>query len=432
MKDIETAQTTNNSVRQANDLLFASLFLGMDEVVKTNNTLKTRPELSPKIEKILGKMMADEMPRFKWAKNQEELKKVALDRIGEWTEAIGPLEVEQYAALSKYWGIPLNAVIKDKITPAMIYDLLNCFVIGQEDYKRQLATSFYLYLMKNDDNSQLLDLPKSSLFVCGHSGSGKTYAIQTLARHFGIPFIIVHCNTLVEEGIVGSRVSDYFTSAYIDCKGTNEDEKKKLLSQAIVCFDEFDKLNSEAIHNEILSCIDDDGEIRFRSGFYHSSDQLTVPTKNMMFVFTGVFQGMDKIRAGECIGFRDGTKTGQPMGKLNSSDLLKFGIKPEIVGRIQNYTTVEPLSVNDLFEVLNSSMDSPLNCFRNYFHVNDIDIVVSDEAKMLLAQMAFEKQLGVRGIKGLLTTILSEEMFRLDASMGLEIDCEYIEQHINY
>lgn len=437
MKELAITSATDNSVRQANDLLFASLFLGMDKVMETRHTLTTRPELSSEIEKVLGKMMADEMPRFKWSRNRDELKKAALNRITEWNESIGPLEVEQYAALSKYWDIPLCDTIKDKITPTMIYDLLDCFVIGQDDYKRQLAISFYLYLLKNDENSRLLDFPGCNLLVCGPSGSGKTFGIQTLARHFDIPLILVHCNTLVEEGIVGTRISDYFTSAFIDCKVEDDEEKLKMLSRAVVCFDEFDKLFesgycSESVLNEILSCIDDNGEMRFRKGFYHSTDQVTVSTKNMMFVFTGVFQGLDKIRSGESMGFRNGTKAGRPMAKIGSDDLLKFGVKTEIVGRIHNCTTVEPLSVSDLFNVLNSSMDSPLNSFRNYFHVNDIEAVVSDEAKMLLAQMAHDKQLGVRGIKGLLTSILSEEMFRLDAAKELEINREYIEQHINY
>lgn len=110
MKELAITSATDNSVRQANDLLFASLFLGMDKVMETRHTLTTRPELSPEIEKVLGKMMADEMPRFKWSRNRDELKKAALNRITEWIESIGPLEVEQYATLSKYWDIPLNEV----------------------------------------------------------------------------------------------------------------------------------------------------------------------------------------------------------------------------------------------------------------------------------------------------------------------------------
>jgi hypothetical protein len=135
---------TDTSVRQANDLLFASLFLEMSKVLQTSQSLKSRPELSDKIKGVLGRMMTEEMPRFKDSKTPEEVKKAAIERINEWKEAIGQPSIEQYAALSKYWGIPFSDVVNDKVTPPMIYDLLDCFVVGQEDYKRQLATSFLI------------------------------------------------------------------------------------------------------------------------------------------------------------------------------------------------------------------------------------------------------------------------------------------------
>lgn len=427
---------TDISVRQANDLLFASLFLDMSKVLQTSQSLKSRPELGGKIIEVLSQMMTEEMPRFKGSKTPEEVKKAVIKRINEWKEAIGQPSIEQYAALSKYWGIPFSDVVNEKVTPTMIYDLLDCFVVGQEDYKRQLATSFYNYLLKNDERSGLLDLPKSNLCVCGPSGSGKTLGFQTLARHYGIPIIIVHCNTLVPEGIRGISISDYFTKAYRAIKLTDKDKKKTELSKAIVCFDEFDKLfetgyYAESICNEILSCIDDNGEICFSERPDHEGDKITLSTKNMMFVFTGVFQGLDKIRNGNSLGFCNGKKPGQAIKRIDPSDLVKFGIKPEIVGRIQNCATVEPLSVNDLYELLNSNLESPFDSFRNYFRLNDIKAVITDDAKMMLAQMAYDRELGVRGIKGLLNTILSEDMHQLNVGEELEINREYIEQHIN-
>lgn len=427
---------TDTSVRQANDLLFASLFLEMNKVLKTKQSLNSRPELGGNISEVLSRMMTEEMPRFKDSKTPEEVKEAAVERVNEWKKAIGQPSIEQYAALSKYWGIPFSDVVNDKVTPSMIYDLLDCFVVGQEDYKRQLATSFFSYLLKNDERSGLLELPKSNLCVYGPSGSGKTFGFQTLARHYGIPIIIVRCNTLVPEGIRGISISDYFTKAYRSIKLSDKEKKKAELRKAIVCFDEFDKIfeneyYSESICNEILSCIDDDGEICFSEKPDHEGEKITLSNKNMMFVFTGVFQGLDKIRSGNCLGFRNGEKSGEALKRIDSKDLVKFGIKSEIAGRIQNCAEVKPLSVNDLYDLLNSNLESPFDTFRNYFRLNDIEAVITDEAKMMLAQMAYDRELGVRGIKGLLNTILREDMHHLNVGEKLEINCEYIEQHIN-
>lgn len=423
---------TDLASNQATSLLFASLYMNMGDVLQATQTLSHRPELSEQIRETLHKMMIEELPKLKGEMTHEELKAAAKQRVEEWTKSIGTPSIDQYAALSKYWGVPISDVIKEKITPKVIFELLNCFVVGQDDYKRKLATSFYLYLMKKNDRIGNMDL-LSSLLVCGPSGSGKTYGIQVLARHFGVPAIIVHCNTLVQEGIVGSNISAYFTGAWLASKGKSEEEKKTELRRAIVCFDEFDKLYGksyygDAIENEILSLIDDDGEMRFRVGYHHSNDYVSIPTKEMMFVFTGVFEGIDKIRSGECVGFRNAAAN--PSKPLSSSDFLKYGVKREIVGRIRNYTTVNPLSVEELYGLLNSKMGSPLNDFRNYFHSNGIEVVMKEDAMMALAQKAFEKELGARGLKSLLNTIFSEEMFNLSKSC-LEIDRHFIEQHIN-
>ena len=140
---------------------------------------------------------------------------------------------------------------------------------------------------------------------------------------------------------------------------------------------------------------------------------------------------MDKIRSGNCLGFRNGEKSGEALKRIDSKDLVKFGIKSEIAGRIQNCAEVKPLSVNDLYDLLNSNLESPFDTFRNYFRLNDIEAVITDDAKMMLAQMAYDRELGVRGIKGLLNTILREDMHHLNVGEKLEINCEYIEQHIN-
>lgn len=427
-----TKTNENLAAKQADELLFASLYMTMGDILQANQTLANHPELGEEIRETLYRMMNEELPKFLEVMTFEELKKAAKNRVEEWKKSIGVPSMSHYTSLSKYWGVPLDDFIGEEITPQLIYNVLNCNVVGQHDYKQQLATSFRLYLMKKDERSCNIDLPKSNLLVCGPSGSGKTYGVQTLANYFGIRVIIVHCNTLVQEGIVGSNISDYFTDAWMSSKLDDKDKKKEELSHAIVCFDEFDKLfgksyYGDTIANEILSLIDDDGEVRFKESYNHQSNFVSIPTKKMMFVFTGVFEGMDKIRSGESFGFRN---TAGPCKAFSSSDLLKYGIKPEIVGRIQNYTTVERLSVNDLYELLNSKKGSPLNDFLNYFRMNGVEVNLTEDAKMLLAQTAYDKNLGARGLKGMINSVLSDEMFDL-SKKRLDIDRDFVEQHIN-
>lgn len=417
---------------QAHDLLFASLYMDMEDVVKATKALSKRPEIGAQILETLGRMMNEEQPKFLLATPPKELKKVVKTRVEQWKQSIGTPTMHQYASLSKYWGVPVGDVIGERITPKVVYDLLDCFVVGQQAYKRELSTRFYINLMKKNKRVCTKELPNSNLLVYGESGSGKTSTIQTLARHFDVPFIEIHCNTVVGEGYVGTNIPSFFTGAWLECKGESDEEKKAEISHAVVCFDEFDKLlaNKEfgdIIFNEVLSLIDDNGEVRFRVGYHHTNDYVTVSTKQMMFVFTGVFEGLDKLKSGDGLGFRGGVA--ESKSSVDSIDLVRYGIKPEIVGRIQNYISVDHLSAEDLYELLNSKMDSPLNDFLNYFRQNDIEIAFTEEAKKLLAQTACNRKLGVRGLKGLINNVLREAMFNL-SDESLEITEDFVKQNI--
>ena len=426
-------QIPNPVVERVKGLLFASLFMKMGDVVQTSKALDKRPEKSDEIHEMLLQMMDEELPKYKEVLTFDELKEAVSNRVEEWTKSIGTPSMKQYASLSKCWGIPIDEIIKEKITPKTIYDLLDCFMVGQQEYKRCLSLSFYYYLMKRDFRAKTMSLPKGNLFVCGHSGSGKTLGIQIVASYFGVPVIVINSSTLVPEGIMGNSIPDYFTEAWKSAKGETEEEKIEYLSRLIICFDEFDKSFQSnrfgnTIVNEMLCLTDDNGVIRFRKTNSNLSDFITIPTRQMMFVFMGVFEGIDKTNNGGNLGFRNAEIRSNK--GIEPNDLVKFGIKPELVGRIQNYTTVERLSADNLYELLDTKMDSPLIEFANYFCLNGIELTLTPEAKMLLAEIAYERDLGARGIKGLLNSILDDAMFSLSGNR-LEIDRDYVKQHIN-
>lgn len=286
-------------------------------------------------------------------------------------------------------------------------------------------------------------LPKCNLLVCGPSGSGKTYGMQVLSKLFRLPFLIIHCNSLVQEGIIGPSLSESFTSLALEGWSSKE------LERSVICFDEFDKLfekttegNSAGyfnarIINELLNIIDDKGEIEFKFGYDPTAKRQKISNEKMMFVFTGVFNGMRKLNDEETdkiarpIGFNKMvTKIVSPAKRslITPDDLVKFGINPEIVGRIQNYTYVDALTEDDMVRLFDLGVNSPFAEFEEYFKYSGIEAVITDDGKRALAKISIENNLGVRGLKSLLQQALMEDMFDLEVGEDchLEVNEAYI------
>lgn len=428
---METQNSYEASVRNAEKLLITNVFVEIDKIKKYMEDLNSHPEKALKYSKTLAEILSRHESEAKHMSNDEKKDLVAM-RLNEWEENFGSLPLADMLMLCKQWNVSIGDVLNEEMTPALIKRMLDIYIIGQEDYKRQLAMSFFVHQMKDKLPNGISTLPKANLLVCGPSGSGKTYGLQILSQLFNQPMIIIHCNSLVQEGIIGSSIADYFTSAYLKNKSV---EKMKEL---VVFFDEFDKLYekghyNETVLNEILSVIDDNGEIRFAESHERSSNYITIPTRDMMFVFTGVFAGLDKIISGQKLGFGNADSCEAQDTKITPDHLLKYGIKPEIIGRIQNFTMLSAPTVNEFVAILDSDQSSPFNEMRSYFTANGIDAVLTDDGKKALAQIACERSLGVRGVKSLLQQVLNNDMFELDIPQGqqLVISEQYINEHLN-
>jgi ATP-dependent Clp protease ATP-binding subunit ClpX len=359
-----------------------------------------------------------------------EVMETVIQRIHDWEEEVGPASIQEIVAMSSQWKVSIDKLITRKITPELIKAMLDMFIIGQEEYKIQLSLAFFTYLMKKTRHGAL---PKSNLLVCGPSGSGKTYGMQVLCSLFNVPFTIIHCNNLVQEGIVGASLTDAFTSLLE--KWTEEDIK-----YAVVCFDEFDKLFEKGrgnddggtynarIVNEMLNIIDDKGEVEFKKTFKSDSKRISIPTGKMMFVFTGVFDGLrKKDEKTPPIGFNAVAPASEEK-ELTADDFIQFGIKPEIMGRIQNFVVIDALTEEELFQLFDMGLSSPFAEFERYFAYNDIQAILTDEGKRTLAKLAKERGLGVRGLKSLLHQALLEDMYDLEVGEErvLNITRQYI------
>ena len=435
-------------------LLFVDFGIEPEKAKAYLESLDKHPEKVEEVSRLLMKNLSEQYEAVK-EKTQNELVILAKDRASAWRELIGPLSIPELVAMNKQWDIPVDSILDRKVTPELIKQMLDTSVIGQEDYKINLSVAFYTYYMHRRRAG--LRLPKSNLLVVGPSGSGKTYGMQVLSKLFHIPFIVIHCNNLVQEGIVGPGLTDGFTQLL------QQGWQKEEIEHAVVCFDEFDKLfeknqsgeesgryNSRVV-NEMLNIIDDKGEEVFKENFEtRNMKQIKLPTRKMMFVFTGDFNGlMDKKKKNIAppetpkvrkIGFRvqEEPPTTIPMPVIvdedpTDDDFLEFGVKSEILGRVQNFVFLNELTEDDLVALFDLGDFSPFSEFEQYFSCNGINAILTEEGKRTLAKIACQRKLGVRGLSGLLKKVLTEDMFDLDVgeSNVLEITKQYILDNLN-
>ena len=353
-------------------------------------------------------------------------------RVQKWEELIESVDNNDIAEMLKSTSISLMDVFPERMTPQHLVNYLNQYLFGQEEYVRKLSLAFYLhFLSKEKDN---LFFPKTNLLVHGPSGTGKTYGAKKMAEFFDLPFCVINCNSLVQEGIVGNSIQNFFTALY--------KKYKEETVHAVILLDEFDKLlekgeYNERILNEMLNLIDDNNSITFRETdeAYHYGT-VTLPTNKMLFIFTGVFRGIEDIikkRLGKKqIGFEQSSRstlTGDYHQYATEEDFEKYFNRPELSGRIQRYAYVKELQAEDMARLLLNSKESPVTGFENYFQVREIEFSMTEDGAMALARAASDKQLGVRGLKSLMLNALSEDMFLLD-NKKIIMDEDYVEMKL--
>ena len=430
-------------------LLFANFQISPQDAKGFLEDIERKPHKIPDYKKLLFELMEKQYAIIK-RKTSNEIKAMAKERVREWSDTFGRISTQEFVMMSKHWNIPIDAFFDRAIVPETIKEMLDFFIIGQEEYKVRLAVSFHNYRMAWKNPGFLY--PRSTLMAWGPSGSGKSYAIQVLAKLFHVPLVTIHCNSLVQVGIKGPCIPEEFTS--LMAQGwTIEDTE-----HSFVVFEELDKLfeikegqNSGCFNgrivNELLNILDDNGEVEFDASFKRNDERiLKVSTRKMMFLFTGVFDGLDdiikrpKISAKEKnrkpIGFvipKDNTDELMDVaGKDPSEAFIRYGVKPEIVGRIRNFVYLEALSVEQMANLFELGSSSPFNDYQQYFHSNGINAILTDEGKHTLAKIACDRKLGVRGLKSLLQQVLLDDMYNLNVGHEntLEINKQYIVNHL--
>ncbi len=341
----------------------------------------------------------------------------------------------------KHSMTPIN--MEDVPTPREFKEYLDQYVIGQDRAKKVLSVAVYnhykqLSITKEQQAASDVKIEKSNILLLGPTGSGKTLLAKTLAERLKVPFAIADATTLTEAGYVGEDVENVLLKLINAADGD-----VTAAERGIIFIDEIDKISRKSENTSITRDVSGEGVqqalLKILEGTHASvppqggrkhpnQEMIDIDTTNILFICGGAFVGLEKIieqrLSSSSIGFgATGTKRTEEermelLNQCTSDDLVKFGLIPEIIGRLPMTCALKELDRDDLRRILKEPKNAITKQFQASFAIDDVDLSFDDEAIDEIADIAIKNKTGARGLRAIVEQILLDIMFEIPSIPG--------------